>query len=63
MARPAVKVAELAIGYAHIGRIGIAVDDPGDLGAGHHLLSQLITHIHQCRGRGMLKEGQTFFGG
>ncbi len=47
MAGAAIEVAELAIGDAHIGGVGIAVYDPGDDIVGHMMLPEAVADVHQ----------------
>ena len=61
MAGPAKEVAELAVGDANIGGIGIAVNDPGDHISRHMVLPEAIANKHElCRG-GILEEENAFF--
>jgi hypothetical protein len=61
VARSAVKIAELAVGNANVGRIRIAVNDPGDDIARHMVLADGISDVHQFRGRGIFEKKNTFF--
>lgn len=62
MARPAVEVAELAIGDTHVCRIRVTVNDPCDGITWHMMLSNGITDVHQFGGGGIFKEKNAFFG-
>ena len=61
MAGDPVKIAELAVGNTYVGRIHVAIYDPGHLAVRHLYLAQLIGYKHQFGKRGMLKQVNTFF--
>ena len=60
--RAAVEVAELTVGDADVGRIGIAIDDPGDGVTRYVVLAQFIADVHQFTGMGIFKQKNTLFG-
>lgn len=60
--RPAVEVAELAIGDADVGGVGVAVYDPGHYVSGYMLLPQLVGGVHQLGGGAIFEEEEALFG-
>jgi hypothetical protein len=58
---PPVEVAKLAVGDAHVGGIGIPVDDPGDGIARYVVLPDGVAHVHKLGGGGIFKQKNTFF--
>jgi len=59
---PAVEVAKLAVGDAHIGCVRVAVNDPGDGIARYMVLTHRVADVHQFGGGGIFKEKNAFFG-
>jgi hypothetical protein len=59
---PAVKIAELAVRDANVGRVRVAVNDPCDGIARHMMLAHGIAHVHQFGGRRIFKKKNAFFG-
>jgi hypothetical protein len=62
MPRPTVKIAELAVRNAYVGRVRVPVYNPGHYVPRNMVLPESVTYIYQIGSRCLLEQEHAFFG-